>query len=87
MKLSGRLKTVMVAFAGFVLGALSFHTSALKAQSSGAIHVTQIPVSGVSSALTFASGTIIGFSCVPSKSDTSDGFGSHADGICYIATR
>jgi hypothetical protein len=86
MGLNGRLKMFVAAFAGFVLGALSFHTSTARAQS-GSIHVTQVSVSKLApGVLSFPNGTVIGFSCVPAMG-TSDAYGTSAEGICYVGTR
>lgn len=86
MQLNRWLKTFVAAFVGFVLGALSFHTSTAKAQS-GSVHVTQVSVSHLAPGmLAFPNGTVIGFSCVPAMG-TSDASGTTAEGICYVATR
>jgi hypothetical protein len=68
--------------AGFLLGAIGFHTRA--AAQSGSVHVTSIPMTGTNPGHGIVSGSVIGFSCVP---DTTNQNGTPGDRICYVASR
>jgi hypothetical protein len=70
------MKMLLAGLAGFILGAMLFHSSAVKAQGGGGVNVMRArTTNGYNSVL---GSRVVGFSCA------SDGTGN-AD--CYIATQ
>jgi hypothetical protein len=57
-------KVSVAVMIGFVLGALAFRTSPVRAQAGAIVSVELVPVLGLSSTLQAKGAQVVGFSCV-----------------------